>query len=114
MPPLETPEHSPTSLAQSLVGSLLFSPGSCSAQDFVCALQESVSPVLWKFCNQILLAFKVKFTGGSQSLCQVLSLGNLLCALELVIVQKFIWYHCYPVCDSSAQWLDSGANGDLL
>ena len=34
---------------------------------FVCTLQESVSPVLWKFCNQIPLAFKVKFPGGSQS-----------------------------------------------
>ena len=31
---------------------------------FVCALQESVSPVLWKFCNQIPLASKVKFPGG--------------------------------------------------
>ena len=31
---------------------------------FVCALQESVSPVLWKFCNQIPLASKVKFSGG--------------------------------------------------
>ena len=26
--------------------------------------QESVSPVLWKFCNQIPLASKVKFPGG--------------------------------------------------
>ena len=30
---------------------------------FVCALQESVSPVLWKFHNQIPLASKVKFPG---------------------------------------------------
>ena len=37
------------SLGQSLVGSLLFSPGSWCAQGFVCALQESVSPVLCKF-----------------------------------------------------------------
>ena len=48
-----------------------------------CALQESVSPVLWKFYNQIPLAFKVKFPGGSQSLCQISKLGNLLWALEL-------------------------------
>ena len=33
---------------QSLVGSLLLSPGSWFAQSFVCALQESVSPVLCK------------------------------------------------------------------
>ena len=49
MPPLETPGHSQASLGQSLVGSLLLSPGSWCAQGFVCALQESVSPVLCKF-----------------------------------------------------------------
>ena len=48
-PPLETPGHSQASLGQSLVGSLLLSPGSWCAQCFVCALQESVSPVLCKF-----------------------------------------------------------------
>ena len=48
-----------------------------------CTLQESVSPVLWKFYNPIPLAFKVKFPGGSQSLCWIPRLGNLLCALEL-------------------------------
>ena len=37
---------------------------------FICALQESVSLVLWKFCNQIPLAFTVKFHGGSQSLAR--------------------------------------------
>ena len=47
--PLETPEHSWASLGQSLVGSLLLSPGSWCAQGFVCVLQESVSPVLCKF-----------------------------------------------------------------
>ena len=36
-------------LGQSLVGSLLLSPGSWSAQHSVCVLQESVSPVLCKF-----------------------------------------------------------------
>ena len=75
--------HSQASLAQSLVGSLLLSPGSWYAQGFVCALEESVSPVLWKFCNQIPLAFKVKFSGCSQPLCQITRLGNLLWALEL-------------------------------
>ena len=55
-------------VAQSLVGSLLLSPGSCSAQGFLCVFQESVSRVLWKFCNQIPLALKVKFPGCSQSL----------------------------------------------
>ena len=49
MPPPETPGHSRTSLGQSLVGSLLLFPGSWCTQGFVCALQESVSPVLCKF-----------------------------------------------------------------
>ena len=49
MPPPETPGHSWASLGQSLVGSLLLSPGSWCTQVFVCALQESVSPVLCKF-----------------------------------------------------------------
>ena len=64
-PPLETSGHSQASLAQSLVGSLLLSPGSWCAQGFVCALQVFVSPVLWNFCSQIPLAFKVKFLGFS-------------------------------------------------
>ena len=49
-PPLETPGHSWASLGQSLLwGSLLLSPGYWCAQGSVCALQESVSPVLYKF-----------------------------------------------------------------
>ena len=45
----ETPGHFRACLGQSLVGSLLLSPGSWCTQVFVCALQESVSPVLCKF-----------------------------------------------------------------
>ena len=41
-PPPETPGHSQASLSQSLVGSLLLSPGSWCTQGSVCALQESV------------------------------------------------------------------------
>ena len=40
-------------------------------------------PVLCKFCNQIPLASKVKFPGGSQSLCQIPRLGNVLWVLQL-------------------------------
>ena len=47
----ETPGHSWASLSQSLVGSLFLSPGSWCALGFVCALQESISPVLCKFCQ---------------------------------------------------------------
>ena len=45
----ETPGHSWACLGQFFVRSLLFSPGSWCAQGFVCALQESVSPVQCKF-----------------------------------------------------------------
>ena len=47
-PPLETPGHLRTSLGQSLVRSLLLSPGSWCAQGSVCALQECF-PILYKF-----------------------------------------------------------------
>ena len=49
MPLPETPGHSQTCLGQCLVGSLLLSPGSLCTQGSVCALPESVSPVLCKF-----------------------------------------------------------------
>ena len=35
-------------------------------------------PVLWKSYNQILLAFKARFSGDLQSLCQVPRLGGLM------------------------------------
>ena len=41
--------NSQASLGQSLVGSLLLSPGSWCTQVFVCALKESISPVSCKF-----------------------------------------------------------------
>ena len=41
--------HSQASLGQSPVGLVLLSPGSWCAQGLVCALQESVSPVLRMF-----------------------------------------------------------------
>ena len=47
-------------------------------EGFVCALQESVSPFLCKFCNQIPLASTVKLPGDSQSLCEIPRLVNLL------------------------------------
>ena len=97
-PPLplpETPAHSQATLAHSFVGTLLLSAGSRCAQGFLCAHQESVSPVLWKFCNQIPLASKVKFPGGSQSLCQILRLGNPITFLTVweifgIIVLQFV------------------------
>ena len=46
--PQETPGVSWACLGRSILGSLLLSPGSWCVQDFVCALQESVSPILCK------------------------------------------------------------------
>ena len=46
---VETPGHSWASLAQSLLGSLLFSPGSWCTQNSVCVPQESISAVPCKF-----------------------------------------------------------------
>ena len=48
-PPPETSGHSWACLGQSLVGSLLLSPGPWGTQGSICALPESVSPVLCKF-----------------------------------------------------------------
>ena len=48
-PPLETPGRSQASLGQSLVGSPLLSYRSWCTKDSFCALQGSVSLVLFKF-----------------------------------------------------------------
>ena len=45
--PLETSGHLQSSLTQSLLGSLLLSPGSWCAKGFVFAFQESVLVALW-------------------------------------------------------------------
>ena len=78
-PLLETPGYLQATLVQSLLGSLLLSPGSQCTQGFVCALQESVSLVLWKFCNQLLLASKIRFLGGSIGIIYLYRMSGLLC-----------------------------------
>ena len=50
---LETPGHSQASLGQSLVGSLLLSPGSWCTQVSACALQESISQSCVISCNSV-------------------------------------------------------------
>ena len=67
MPLPETPGPSQASLAQSLVGSLLLSPGSWCVQSFVCALQESVSPVHGVTKSQTGLSdFHFHFSGDTE------------------------------------------------
>ena len=62
-------------------------------------LECLVPPVLWKSCNQIPLAFKVRFHGHFQSLCPVPRLGSLTCGSEssqrweiffIIIVLQFV------------------------
>ena len=98
----EIPGHSQASLGQSLVESLLLSPGSWCTQGFVCALQESVSLVLWNLCNQIPFSSKVKFSGVSQSLCQIPVWEPVVGPRTFLTVQEFLWYNCSAVCGSSA------------
>ena len=74
----ETPGHSQASLSQSLVGVTAPFSWFLVCTRFCLCPPKSVSSVLCKFCNQIPLASKVNIPGGSQSLCQIPRLGNLL------------------------------------
>ena len=49
----------------------------------LCPPRVCVFPVLGKFCNKILLTFKVRFPGDSQSFYQIVRLGRLLWGLKL-------------------------------
>ena len=90
-PLLETPGHSQANLVQSLVGTLYLSPGSWCTQSFVCTLQASVSPVLWKFCNQIQLASKLSPFARSPGRESVVGTRTFL------TVWEFLWYNCSAV-----------------
>ena len=87
--------NSQASLGQSLMGSLLCSPGCWCTLGFVCALQESVSPVLCKFwglygrCNGDLLTEGICHTqvNCTQSLCPCSS------SLLTISPQETFGYH---------------------
>ena len=96
------------------MGSLLLSSGFWCTQGFVCALQESVSLVLWNLCNQIPFSSKVKFSGVSQSLCQIPVWEPVVGPRTFLTVQEFLWYNCSAVCGSSAQQLCGRVNSNLL
>ena len=91
--------------------SFLLGPGT---QQVLLVPFKSVSPVLWKFCNQIPLAFKVKFPGGSHSLCQNPGWEIRCAPRTFATVWELLWYSCSPVCGLSAQQLYSGTNGNFL
>ena len=82
--PLKIPEHSQASLAQSLLGHCSFLWVLVHTRFCLCPPRVSVSPVLWKFCNQVPLVFKVKFPWDPQSLCWIPRLVNLLWDPELL------------------------------
>ena len=108
MPLPGTLGHSRANLGQSLVGSLLLSLGSWSAQGLFVPSKSLFPQLLYNVCNQIPLASKVKFPEGSQSLCQIPRLSNLLSPSTFLTVWEFIWYDCSAACGLSAQWLYGG------
>ena len=110
-PPHRTPGHSQASLTQSLVGTLLLSLSSWCAQGFVCALHESLFPVLWMFCNQIPLAFKVKIPWEFSIPLLDPQVGkSIVGPRTFITVRELLWYNCSPVCGLSAQWLYGGVH----
>ena len=82
-PHQDTPGHSRASVAWSFVGSWLISPGSWCTQVCLCPPGVSLSPGLWKFCNQIPLTLKGRSPGDFQSLCWIPRSGSLFWDLEL-------------------------------
>ena len=93
MPPPETPGHSQASLVQCFVGTLLLFPGSWWTQGFICALQESPSPVevLWSnpsgFQSQIPCGFSVHLLDTQVG-------KSVVDPRTFLTVPEFLWYNC--------------------
>ena len=85
------------------------------------SLDSLFPPVLWKSCNQILLGFKVIFSGDSQSLCCVPRPGSLMWNSEPsqqwenffgIVVPHFVghrpdryWFYCDYAPPTVLLWL---------
>ena len=114
MHPLETPGLSQANLTQSLVWTLLLSPGFWCAQGFVCALQKSLSPV----CGSSVINSQWPPKANSLGVLSPFPTSSCweiyLDPRAFLTVWEFIWYNCSTVCGSSALWLCSGAKGNLL
>ena len=97
-PPLETPGHSQTSLAQSLVGSLLLPPGSWWAQNLVCALQDSYfpSPVEVLQSNPTGLQSQIPW-GFSIPLPDPQIGKSVVNPRTFTTMREFLWHNCPPV-----------------
>ena len=81
----KTLKHSQVGLAQSSVGSLFLSPQSWCVQSFVYVCQEwhlCFPQSCGESCNQIPLAFKVRFPGHSQTLGCISRLESLIWGQE--------------------------------
>ena len=90
----ETHVHSQASLCQSLVGSLLLSPGSWCTQGFVCAPQESVSQ---SCVNSIIRSHcppKSNSLGFSVSLPNPWVGKSVVGSRTFLTVWEFLWYNC--------------------
>ena len=85
-------KHSQVGLAQSPVGSLLLYPGSWCAQDFVRALQKSVTPSPMEALYQIPLTFKVRFPGDSQFLGRIPGWEPDVGPRAFTTVWELLWY----------------------
>ena len=69
---------------------------------FCCALQESVSPVLGRYCNQILLVFKVKLkdcqSRGLSVPLPIPQVGKSVVGPRIfATVRELLWYNCFQV-----------------
>ena len=111
MPPLETPGLLWASLDQSVVGSLLLSPGSWCTQCSVCALQESVSAVLcrfWWLCGVVNCTLLQEGLCNTQVYCTQSSCPCssplLTCASSGDTQTQF----CLSLCGISGSWYAQG------
>ena len=87
-------------------------PGSWCTQG--CPPRVSVFPVLWKFCNQILMTFKVTFPGDSHPFVGY-PVWEVCCgAWTFTTMQEVFWYNCFPVCVLPIWQLYSWDNGNLF
>ena len=71
----------------------------------LCPPRVSVSLVLCKFCNQIPLAFKVKFLGDSVSVPNPQVGKSVVEPRTFAVMRELLWYNCSPVCLLPTQWL---------
>ena len=106
--------HTITGDHTTLAGS--FGSGSCRVtapflQALVCErlylcpprLESLFPPVLWKSCNQILLAFKVRFPGDLPSLCCPQAEKPDVGLRMFTAVRELLWYYCSLVCGLPTQ-----------